>query len=153
MLFRSGVFVLKRLEDAERDGDSIFGVLVGFGLSNDVEGKLLAPSSEGQLRAMRAAYREAQWDPADVDLIECHATGTPLGDAVEYHSMLALRSETSAPGRRCVIGSAKSNVGHLLTAAGSAGLTKVLFALREATLPPTANFDQPAESIDLNPGP
>ncbi len=73
-----------------RDGDRILAVIAGIGLSNDVGGNLLAPNSEGQLRAMRAAYREAGWMPADVDLIECHATGTPVGDAVEFQSLRAL---------------------------------------------------------------
>src|SRR4029077_8169329 len=76
-------FVLKRLADAERDGDHIDGVIAGIGLSNDIGGGLLAPASEGQLRAMRAAYWAARWRPGDVDLIECHATGTPVGDGVE----------------------------------------------------------------------
>ena len=64
------------------DVEGLYAVIAGVGLSNDVEGNLLAPASEGQLRAMREAYRQAQWSPSDVDLIECHATGTPVGDAV-----------------------------------------------------------------------
>src|SRR6185437_3543819 len=86
----AGVFLLKRLSDALRDGDRILGVIAGIGLSNDVDGNLLAPSSEGQLRAMHAAYRQAGWTPADVDLIECHATGTPVGDSVEFQSLKSL---------------------------------------------------------------
>ena len=87
----AGIFLLKRLDDAVRDGDRILAVIAGVGLSNDVGGGLLAPSSEGQLRAMRAAYAQAGWSPHDVDLIECHATGTPVGDAVEF----------AQPARRC----------------------------------------------------
>ncbi len=136
----AGIVVLKRLDDAVRAGDSIYGVIRGIGLSNDVGGGLLAPSSEGQLRAMRAAYEEAGLDPRDIDLVECHATGTPLGDGVEFESLRALwGGEGWSPGQ-CVIGSVKSNIGHLLTAAGSAALIKTLFALKEETLPPTANF-------------
>src|SRR5690606_6050125 len=104
------------------------------GLSNDVGGSLLAPEAEGQLRAMRAAYRTAGWSPADVDLVECHGTGTPKGDGVELASLAALLSGTGGDGRRDalpVIGSVKANIGHLLTAAGAAGLCKVLLALRE----------------------
>ena len=71
----AGMFVLKRLEDALEHGDRIYGLVAGVGLSNDCRGDLLAPSSEGQLRAMRLAYQKAGWSPADVDLIECHATG------------------------------------------------------------------------------
>ena len=81
------VFVLKRLEDAVVHGDRILCVIRGIGLSNDIGGGLLAPAQEGQLRAMRAAYRQAGWRPGDVDLIECHATGTPVGDAVESASL------------------------------------------------------------------
>ena len=84
----AGMFVLKRLADALRHGDRIYGVIAGIGLSNDVDGGLLAPHSEGQLRAMRDAYTRAGWEPGDVDLIECHATGTPVGDAVEFASFL-----------------------------------------------------------------
>ena len=87
------MFVLKRLGDAMRQGDTIYGVIAGIGLSNDIDGGLLAPDSEGQLRAMRAAYDQAGWDPRDVDLIECHATGTPVGDAVEFASLRALWGE------------------------------------------------------------
>src|SRR5205085_10980763 len=149
----AGLFVLKRLDDALRDGDHIYAVVAGIGLSNDAHGRLLAPSSEGQLRAMRDAYRQAGWTPQDIDLIECHATGTPVGDAVEFASLRALwRDERSSPGQ-CVIGSVKSTVGHLLTGAGSAGLIKVLLALRHATLPPTANFRTPGQQIDLGRSP
>jgi len=132
------IFLLRRLEDAVRDGAPILGVIRGIGLSNDVGGSLLSPESEGQLRAMRAAYAQAGWRPADVDLIECHGTGTPRGDEVELSSLRALRSEPGDPG--CVVGSVKSNVGHLLTAAAATGLAKVLLSLREETLPPTAGF-------------
>ena len=137
----AGLFVLKRLSDAQRHGDKIHAVIRGIGLSNDVHGDLLAPSSEGQLRAMQAAYQQAGWSPTDVDLVECHATGTPVGDAVEVESLKRLwgdRGTGWSPGQ-CVIGSVKSNVGHMLTAAGAAGLLKVLMAFQHETLPPTAN--------------
>jgi 3-oxoacyl-(acyl-carrier-protein) synthase/3-hydroxymyristoyl/3-hydroxydecanoyl-(acyl carrier protein) dehydratase len=142
----AGMFILKRLDDAVRDDDYIYGVIAGIGISNDVEGKLLAPSSEGQLRALRAAYRQAGWKPQDVDLIECHGTGTPAGDGVELESLRLLWGESSRPGQ-CVIGSVKSNIGHTLTAAGSAGLLKLLLALREKILPPTANFSNPVDAL------
>jgi len=143
----AGMFVLKRLGDARRQGDHIYGVVAAVGLSNDVDGGLLAPSTEGQLRAMRAAYARAGWDPRDVDLIECHATGTPVGDAVEYQSLKALWGEPGDSPARCVIGSHKGNIGHSLTASGAAGLLKVLMALRHETLPPTANFSEPGPKL------
>ncbi|MFH1726100.1 MAG: beta-ketoacyl synthase N-terminal-like domain-containing protein, partial [Elusimicrobiota bacterium] len=149
----AGMFVLKRLEDAFRDGDNIHGVIRGIGLSNDLEGNLLAPSSEGQLRAMRRAYESAGWSPQDVDLIECHATGTPVGDAVEFRSISSLWGGAGWKAGQCVIGSVKSNVGHLLTGAGAAGLGKVLLAMKNRTLPATANFSQPAPGIDFESGP
>jgi len=146
----AGMFVLKRLADAIDQGDRIYGVIAGIGLSNDVDGGLLAPHSEGQLRAMRAAYAQAGWQPHDIDLIECHATGTPVGDAVEFASLRTLWSDSSG---KCVIGSVKSNVGHALTAAGAAGLLKVLLAMKAGVLPPTAGFDQPAPGLEIERSP
>ena len=149
----AGVFVLKRLADALKHGDTIHGVIAGVGLSNDMHGNLLAPAKEGQLRAMRAAYTRAGWQPHDVDLIECHATGTPVGDAVEFDSLRELWGETGwAPGQ-CTIGSVKSTVGHLLTGAGAAALTKVLLAMKAETLPPQANFAEPAAGLRYADGP
>ncbi|QWV95387.1 type I polyketide synthase [Geomonas oryzisoli] len=147
----AGIFVLKRLDDAIAQGDHIYGVIRGIGLSNDVGGSLLAPMADGQLRAMRAAYAKAGWAPQDVDLIECHATGTPVGDATEVGSLRELWGD--APGKGCVIGSVKSNIGHLLTAAGSAALTKVLLAMAEETLPPTANFNKAPDTFQLERSP
>ncbi len=149
----SGMFLLKRTEDAVRAGDHIYAVIRGIGLSNDLGGSLLAPASEGQLRAMRSAYQNAGWSPSDVDMIECHATGTPVGDVVEFASLKSLwDAEDWQPGQ-CVIGSVKSNIGHLLTAAGSAALMKTVLAMKARILPPTANFTSPAQGIDLESSP
>ncbi|NJD36944.1 MAG: type I polyketide synthase, partial [Geobacter sp.] len=148
----AGIFVLKRTSDAVAQGDRIYGIIRSIGLSNDIGGSLLAPSSEGQLRAMRAAYQQAGWQPQDVDLIECHATGTPVGDAVEVASLKELWNGTE-PKQQCVIGSVKSNIGHLLTAAGSAALAKVLLALQHDTLPPTAGFSRPQPGMLLEQSP
>ncbi len=129
---------LKRLADARRDGDTIHGVIRGIGLSNDGRGKgLLAPAEEGQQRAMRAAYAAAGFGPEQVSLLECHATGTPVGDATELASTGAVFAGCdSVP-----IGSLKSNLGHLITTAGAAGLIKVLEAMRHAQRPPTLHVD------------
>jgi len=147
-----GMVVLKRLDDALRDGDHIHATIAGIGLSNDVQGSLFSPASEGQLRAMKQAYRNAQWLPHSVDLIECHGTGTPVGDAVELDSLRQLRQRHNdtdgRPARgKPVIGSVKSNVGHLLTGAGAAGLIKTLLAMRDGKLPPTANLTEPSEKL------
>ncbi|HSH12507.1 MAG TPA: polyketide synthase, partial [Desulfurivibrionaceae bacterium] len=111
------------------------------------------PASEGQLRAMRSAYQQAGWSPTDVDMIECHATGTPVGDVVEFASLQTLWGSSGWQSGQCVIGSVKSNIGHLLTAAGSAALMKTLLAMKARTLPPTANFSGPAKGIDLKTSP
>mgnify|MGYP003640296313 CR=1 FL=1 len=149
----SGIFVLKRLEDAVADGDAIHGVIRGIGLSNDVGGRLLAPTNEGQLRAMRAAYEEAGWTPQSVDLIECHATGTSVGDAVEVESLKELWGDDGWQSRQCTLGSVKSNIGHTLTAAGSAAMLKVLLAIRHKALPPTASYVQSPSSWALDTSP
>ena len=149
----AGMFVLKRLDDAIRQDDRVYGIIAGIGLSNDVHGDLMAPDSDGQLRAMRAAYEQAGWSPGDVDLMECHATGTPRGDAVEIASLRALWGDTGWSAGQCAIGSIKANIGHALTAAGAAGLLKLLLALKHHTLPPTANFERAAPQVGLEKSP
>lgn len=149
----SGMFLLKRLADAVRDEDEIHAVITGIGLSNDIGGSLLAPSSEGQLRAMRSAYEQAGWAPQDVDLIECHATGTPVGDRAEIESLKTLWGESASAPQKCVLGSVKSNVGHTLTAAGSAGVLKMVLALRHGELPPTANYQTAVTGSNLDQSP
>ncbi|MDH3455129.1 MAG: polyketide synthase, partial [Desulfuromonadales bacterium] len=99
----SGMFLLKRTEDAVCAGDHIYAVIRGIGLSNDLGGSLLAPASEGQLRAMRSAYEQAGWAPSEVDLIECHATGTPVGDVVEFSSLKSLWGDAGWQSGQCVI--------------------------------------------------
>ena len=146
----SGIVVLKRLDDALRECDHIYATLEGIGLSNDIGGSLFSPDSEGQLRAMRDAYAQAGWSPASVDLVECHGTGTPVGDVVEFNSLKSMWAEAGAAHQPCVIGSVKSNVGHLLTAAGSAGLIKVLLAMKHGILPPTANFKTPSSKLGID---
>ncbi len=149
----AGLFVLKRLCDAQRDGDRIRGVLLGGGLSNDVGGSLLAPNTVGQLRAMRAAYVESGLSPSQIDFIECHATGTPTGDPIEVASLKALWGERGWTKGQCALGSVKSNIGHLLSAAGSAGLMKVLLGFENETLPPNANFKTPNPNAGLTDSP
>ncbi len=148
----AGIVMLKRLDDAVSAGDVIHGVIRGIGLSNDLRGNLLAPSSEGQIRAMQQAYQISGWSPQDVDLIECHGAGTPLGDSTELVSLQTLWSRPGRPRKTC-IGSVKSMIGHLLTAAAAAGLIKTLLAIKNHTLPPSINFNQPPEESPLNNGP
>ena len=134
----AGMVALKRLEDARRDGNTIYGIIRGIGLSNDGRGRgFLAPSSQGQVRAIKAAYTGANLSPSAVSLLECHATGTTVGDATE----IASTGEVYAACSDVAIGSLKSNMGHLITTAGVAGLIKVLEAIRHQTRPPTLHTD------------
>jgi PfaB family protein len=149
----AGVLVLKRLDDALRNGDQVRAVIRGIGLSNDMRGNLLAPDTEGQLRAMRAAYQQAGWPVTAVDHIECHGAGTRRGDAVELESLSRLWQTMDWKPGQCAIGSVKSNIGHLLTAAGAAGLIKTLLALEHATLAPSLHFQRPAPGSPLAHGP
>jgi PfaB family protein len=145
----AGMLVLKRLADALRDQDPIFGLIHGVGLSNDMRGNLLAPDSEGQVRAMANAYKSCGWSPHDIDLIECHGAGTPLGDLTELQSLKKLWGESGWIKNQCAIGSVKAMIGHLLTAAAAAGMIKVLLALQHKTLPPSLNFNTPSRHSPL----
>ena len=146
----AGLLLLKRLDDAVRDKDHIYGLIKGIGLSNDMSGNLLAPDSEGQCRAMASAYAAAGWLPTDVDLVECHGAGTLVGDLVELQSLHQFWKTAGSTGKPvCTIGSVKSNVGHLLTAAGAAGAIKTLLALQHKILPPTANFSEPPKNSPI----
>jgi acyl transferase domain-containing protein len=149
----AGMVVLKRLEDALRDQDPVYGLIHAVGLSNDMRGNLLAPDSEGQLRAMRSAYETCGWSPHDIDLIECHGAGTPLGDLTELNSLTKLWGTSGWKRRQCSIGSVKSMIGHLLTAAGAAGMIKTLLALRNKSLPPSLNFKRAPQNSPLEDGP
>ncbi len=148
----AGIFILKRLEDAIAQGDHVYATIAGIGLSNDIEGNIMSPDAEGQSRAMQSAYAKAGWLPNQVQHIECHGTGTPVGDGVEFTSLNNLWKSHAVDGE-CVIGSVKSNVGHLLTAAGAAALMKTLLAMKHRVLPPTANFESPTNKIDLSNSP
>ncbi|MES2643266.1 MAG: beta-ketoacyl synthase N-terminal-like domain-containing protein [Myxococcota bacterium] len=139
----AALVVLKRLADAVRDGDKILGVIRGVGLSNDARARnLLAPSEEGQVRALRAAYTTSGVTPADIQLMECHATGTPTGDRTEIATLSEVFGRQPLP-----IGSLKSMVGHLITAAGVAGLQKVLAGFARQTMPPTLHADEPIPAM------
>ncbi|NNF99183.1 MAG: type I polyketide synthase [Desulfobacteraceae bacterium] len=148
----AGILILKRLSDAIEHKDKIYGVIRGIGLSNDMRGNLLAPDTEGQLRAMRAAYQTAGWRPDDVDYIECHGAGTPVGDATELNSLQQLWDDSGCDRKNCAIGSVKSMTGHLLTAAGAAGMIKTLLALHHKILLPSLNFNRAPVNSPLHSG-
>ncbi len=135
----AGMVVLKRLEDAQRDGDHILGVIGGIGLSNDGRGKfLLSPNPKGQRLAFERAYEAENISPANTSYLECHATGTPLGDVTELNSIANFFEDHQV---KPLLGSVKSNMGHLLTAAGMTGLLKVLLALEKEVIPPNINLE------------
>lgn len=145
------MFALKRLADAERDGDRIYAVIRGVGSSSDGRGSAIyAPVPEGQARALRRAYEAAGYGPESVELVEGHGTGTKAGDLAEF---TALRSVFDASGRAdrqwCALGSAKSQLGHTKSAAGAVGLLKAMFALHHKTLPPTIKVERPNPALDL----
>jgi acyl transferase domain-containing protein/thioesterase domain-containing protein len=151
-LFGSGaaVVVLRRLEDAVRDRDNIYAVIRGSAVNNDGSQKAgyLAPSVDGQARAAVEALGVAGIEPGSVQYIEAHGTGTPVGDPIE---VAALTQAYGEGGRGfCGIGSIKTNIGHLDTAAGAASLIKVALALRHGLIPPTLNFSQPNTRFDLD---
>lgn len=140
----AGMVVLKRLEDAERDGDRILAVVGGIGLSNDGRGKfLLSPNPKGQRLAFERAYEEQGLAPRETSYLECHATGTPLGDQTEMNSIADF---FAAHQNKPMLGSVKSNMGHLLTAAGMTGLLKVLLAIQRGIIPPNINLSEALES-------
>ncbi len=142
------MFALKRLADARRDGDTIHALIRGIGLSNDGRGRgLLVPDAAGQQRAMRAAYAAADIDPAAVSLLECHATGTSVGDATELGASAAVFAGAQALG----VGSLKSNLGHLITVAGAAGMIKLIEAMRAGIRPPTLHADVETPALAQTP--
>ncbi|MEH2069114.1 MAG: beta-ketoacyl synthase N-terminal-like domain-containing protein [Nostoc sp.] len=139
-----GMVMLKRYSDAVRDGDKILATICGNGLSNDGKGKhLLSPNPKGQILAFERAYNEAKINPQSIDYLECHATGTLLGDTTEFNSIETFFGEHQAAP---LIGSAKANTGHLLTAAGMVGLTKVILSMSHGVIPPTLNVTEPIAS-------
>ncbi|MCA9494182.1 MAG: polyketide synthase, partial [Myxococcales bacterium] len=140
---------LKRLDDAVAAGDRVLGVIRGVGLSNDGRGRgLLAPDASGQVRALRSAWASSGLDPARLSLAECHATGTPVGDATELETMRAMFGDRSDA---LPIGSLKSNLGHLITTAGAAGLIKVLSAMEHGIRPPTLHVEDPSPALAKGP--
>ncbi len=147
-----GVTVLKRLADAERDGDRIYAVIRGVGSSSDGRGKsLTAPQAKGQKRALEAAYRMAGGEIGPLELVEAHGTGTVLGDGTEAETIHDAMRARGAPARSCAVGSVKSQIGHTKGCAGIAGLIKTALALHYKVLPPTINVTRPAARVFVDP--
>ncbi len=145
-----GMVLLKRLEDAERDHDRIYAVIKGLGASSDGRySSIYAPRAEGQVKALRRAYQDADVPPASVGLIEAHGTGTSAGDPVEIVALKSVFEKINGQGQHIALGSVKSQIGHTKAAAGVAGLIKVALALHHKVLPPTINVTSPNPKFEL----
>ncbi|MFD8856247.1 beta-ketoacyl synthase N-terminal-like domain-containing protein, partial [Streptomyces vinaceus] len=144
-----GMLALKRLADAERDGDRIYSVLRGIGTSSDGRFKsIYAPRAQGQQLALRRAYEDADVAPGSVELFEAHGTGTAVGDHTELSALGSFVAEEQDERGYAAIGSVKSQIGHTKAAAGAAGLIKLALSLHQKILPPTINVEKPSKSVD-----
>ena len=149
-----GMVLLKRLADAQKDGDRIHAVIRGIGAASDGRSQsIYAPRAEGQAKALRSAYRSAGINPATVGLVEAHGTGTRVGDKVEFQALCSVYGDRDEASPRCAIGSVKSMIGHTKAAAGSAGLIKTILSLRNKTLPPTLKVDTPDPDLNVEKSP
>lgn len=144
----AGVVVLKPLSRALADNDPIYAVIRGTATNSDGRTNgLIAPSGRSQQAALSQAYRRAGVSPGAVDYVEAHGTGTALGDAIEAKALGAVLADGRPPGSRCLVGSVKTNIGHLEAAAGIAGLIKTALALRHREIPPSLHFTAPNPHI------
>jgi polyketide-type polyunsaturated fatty acid synthase PfaA len=149
-----GMVVLKRLEDAESDGDRIYATIRGIGTSSDGRFKsIYAPRAEGQVKALQRAYQNAGFDPASIGLIEAHGTGTVAGDTTEFEALKQFFSEYKVDRQSIALGSIKSQIGHTKAAAGAASVIKVALALHHKILPPTINVETPNPKLALDHSP
>ncbi|WP_160717046.1 SDR family NAD(P)-dependent oxidoreductase [Chitinophaga solisilvae] len=150
----AGVVLLKRLSDAVRDKDPVYGVIRGWGINQDGKTNgITAPSVNSQIALEKEIYQRFNIDPATISLVEAHGTGTKLGDPIEVEALTASFRAFTDKEYYCALGSVKSNIGHLLTAAGAAGIIKVLKALEQKQLPPSIHFQELNEHIDLDNSP
>ena len=149
-----GMMALKRLDDAERDGDRIYAVIKGIGSSSDGKFKsIYAPRPEGQAKALRRAYDDAGFAPHTVGLIEAHGTGTAAGDVAEFNGLKSVFTEDNDTQQHIALGSVKSQVGHTKSTAGTAGVIKVALALHHKVLPPTINVSKPNPKLNIQDSP
>jgi acyl transferase domain-containing protein len=149
------MLALKRLEDAERDGDHVYGVIRALGSSSDGRGpSVYAPLPAGQARALRRTYEVAGYSPETVELVEAHGTGTKAGDAAEFEGLRMVFSEANAERKQwCALGSVKSQIGHTKASAGAAGLFKAVMALNHKILPPTIKVERPNPKLEIEKSP
>ncbi len=151
----AGAVVLKRASDAIRDGDHIYAVIRGVGVSNDGSEKVgyAAPSTDGQAAAVRMAHQDAGINAETIGYVECHGTGTPLGDPIEVEALDRVFRAATDKRQFCTLGSIKGNIGHLDVAAGVTGLIKTALSLDQEALPGTKHFRAPNPRFKLGAGP
>ncbi|WP_241728109.1 polyketide synthase, partial [Dietzia sp. DQ11-38-2] len=146
-----GLFILKRLSEAERDGDVVLAVIKGSAVNSDGRSNgMTAPNPDAQVAVLRQAYADAGVDPREVDYIEAHGTGTILGDPIEATAIGQVLGRGRDADRPTLLGSAKTNFGHMESAAGAAGLAKIILGMGHDSLPPTLNFAGPNPYIDFD---
>jgi len=150
-----GTVLLKRFEDAVRDGDHIYAVIKGMSVNNDGSDKVgfTAPSREGQAEVIAAAQNLADVNPEDISYIETHGTGTSLGDPIEISALTNVFKQSTDRKSFCAIGSVKSNIGHAISGAGVASIIKTALALKYKQIPPSINFEVPNAKIDFENSP
>jgi polyketide synthase 13 len=147
----AGMLVLKRVDDARRDGDQILAVIAGSAINHDGRSNgLIAPNQDAQAEVLRRAYKDAGIDPRTVDYIEAHGTGTILGDPIEAEALGRVVGRGREADRPVLLGAIKTNIGHLESAAGVASMAKVVLALQHDKLPPSINFAGPSPYIDFD---
>lgn len=144
----AGLILLKPLSQAQADGDDIYGVILSSAVNQDgLSNGMAAPNPVAQEAVLREAYDRGGIDPASVDYIEAHGTGTKVGDPIEAIALGKVLGEKRQPGNNCLIGSVKTNIGHTETAAGIAGIIKVALALKHQQIPPSLHFKTPNPAI------
>jgi len=149
-----GLLVLKRLEEAKKDKDRIYAVIKALGTSSDGRSQsIYAPKPEGQAKSLETAYKNSDVDPATVELIEAHGTGTVVGDMVEFKALNQVFSKSGDTGHKCALGSVKSMIGHTKAAAGAAGLIKSALSLHNKVLPPTLKAENPDPGLNIDKSP
>ncbi|MFV2110446.1 polyketide synthase, partial [Micromonospora sp. LOL_015] len=145
----AGIVVLKRLADAHRDGDTVMAVIRGSAVAHDGRSSgLTVPNPASQRKVVEAALRAARLEPAEIDYVEAHGTGTALGDPIELRALDAVLGGSRPAGSRLLVGSVKTNIGHLEAAAGIAGLLKLVLALQRRAVPPQLHFQEPNPNVD-----
>ena len=149
-----GVVVMKRLQDALRDGDNIHGVIAGSGINQDgTSNGLIAPNARAQEQLERSIYDRFKIDPAEIQVVEAHGTGSVIGDSIEYLAISRAFREYTDKKQFCAIGTVKTNIGHTGSASGVAGILKLLLSMKHRQIPPSLNFQSGNSAIDFKSNP